>query len=134
VTDRSTVRDLIWAYERGIYEARAKGTLQPYTAALAPGFMAWPPSQDRPIGPATLHQHSDELQPFERLELRFVDFTLNGPTAIIYYETHRTVRPDGSPVDERFMIIHVWVETQDGWRILGGMGRQSAAVPGDNAG
>jgi hypothetical protein len=32
------------------------------------------------------------------------------------------------------MIIHVWVETQDGWRILGGMGRQSAAVPGDNAG
>ncbi len=121
--DQAAICADIWAQECAIYAGRAAGTFDAYRAALAPGYLAWPPHQPAPTGAAGLADRPSQ----EILDMQLTAFTLNGATAIIYYQTHRRMRPDGTPVDERFDVIHVWV-TQDGaWKILGGMARATPA-------
>jgi hypothetical protein len=59
----------------------------------------------------------------EKLAMNFVDFTLHGDTGIIYYMNHRTVKPDGTAVDEKWETIHVWVRDGGDWKIVGAMAR-----------
>ncbi len=57
------------------------------------------------------------------------DFGIAGPhgdTAIIYYVDHRTVKPDGTPVDQVFDDIHVWVWENGDWTVLASMSRLEA--------
>ncbi len=121
-----SARATIWAQECEIYQSRGAGSLDSYIDKLAPGYLAWPPHQPAPINGEVLANRP--LAALEHLQMHLVDFTLNGETAIIYYQTHRTMRPDGSQVDEHFDVIHVWVERQGVWKILAGMAR-STPVP-----
>jgi ketosteroid isomerase-like protein len=60
----------------------------------------------------------------EKLEMYFDDLAMHGDTAVIYYNTHRTVLPNGENVDQRYHITHVWTRDTDGdWKLLGAMGR-----------
>ena len=66
----------------------------------------------------------DEFQPGEVIDLVSDGITIDGDTAISFYTTHRTARPGGQPVDERYENIHVYVKRGEDWRLLGAMSRR----------
>ncbi|MCU0759214.1 MAG: nuclear transport factor 2 family protein [Steroidobacteraceae bacterium] len=118
-------RDAIWAKEKKIYEGRAEAGLTYYLANTSDRYVGWPPGQAKPSNLETLRKNSAAVnrKNSEKLELSLTDFTLRDSTAVIYYQTHRTVRPDGTRVDERFDTIHVWVREGDDWKLIGAMAR-----------
>jgi hypothetical protein len=116
----------IWAKEQAIYAGRGGGNFDAYIGSIATGYLAWPPSRPAPIGPEGLTRDGAALagQAREKIAMTLTDFSLNGDTAVIYYSNHRTVRPDGTAVDETYENIHVWVRERGSWRLFGGMSRQ----------
>ena len=119
------IRDELWAKELAIYEGRSRGDLTAYLSNLSTGYMAWPPFDEVPKGSDGLQATSRRLAGTgsERLEMTFLDLAVNGDTAIIYYKTHRTMLPDGSPVDQHYEVTHTWVREQGEWKVMGGMAR-----------
>ncbi len=115
----------IWTKELAIYSARSHGDLHFYVSQLADGYMAWPPQKAAPIGNTELSSDAAAMkgQGQEKLAMELADFTLNGDTAIVYYNVHRTVLPDGTPTDQHFQNIHVWIYRDGAWKIFGGMAR-----------
>ncbi len=117
-------RTTIWTLEQAIYAGRAKGDVSAYADNTAQGYLAWPPILAAPMRvdgfkrPKTAPTASHE-----KLSMELVDFTIHGDTAIIYYRTHRTMRADGTPADDRFDVTHTWVREGGTWRVLGGMAR-----------
>lgn len=122
---REQVRDHIWAQELAIYAGRGDGNLQPYLDALASDYKAWPPFRHTPAGGEGLEDLAVRMrgQDEEELEMTFLDFSLNGNTASIYYKTHRTRSADGSPANDFYEVIHVWVKEAGVWRVFAGMAR-----------
>lgn len=115
----------IWAKEKAIYAARGAGNLKPYIDNVASNYLAWPPFSPVPTGVGALQQAQPKMaiENKELLEMEFVSFALNGDAAIIYYKTHRTRLPDGTPADERFEVTHSWVREAGQWKVYGGMAR-----------
>jgi hypothetical protein len=124
---REQVRAEIWAKEIAIYAGRGDGNLQPYIEALATDYMAWPPFRDTPADAEGLEDLALRMrgQDQEELEMTFLDFSLNGNTASIYYKTHRTRSADGSPANDFYEVIHVWVKEDGIWRVFAGMARDT---------
>lgn len=117
-------RTEIWALEQSIYAGRARGDLSSYANNLAQGYLSWPPVSARPLGAGTLkataaNTHTSQ----EKLDMTFVDFSMNGDTAVIYYNTHRTRRADGTPCDDHFDTTHTWVREDGKWHVFAGMAR-----------
>jgi hypothetical protein len=118
----------IWAKEQSIYADRAAGNLNSYLKATAPNYMAWPPFSRSPYGREGLKETTPRVAGAkEHITSEFTNFTLQGDTAVIYYTNHRTAMGDGTPVDQYFENIHVWVRLGDDWKVLGGMSRQRSA-------
>jgi hypothetical protein len=114
----------LWSKELQIYAGRAHGNLQFYLDHTSPKFLAWPPISDRPIGNDGLRKTTSRVAAgHEVIKSEPVGFTQDGDTALIYYINHRTVRPDGTQVDESFGNIHVWIKRDGNWVLLGGMAR-----------
>src|SRR3546814_16554712 len=65
----------------------------------------------------------------ERLQMTLAGFAMNGDTAVIYYNTHRTRRSDGTPADDRFEVTHNWVREDGVWKVFGGMARAMTPRP-----
>ena len=112
---------------QGEEDLRAPG---PGGSQLLPGehlhrYVGWPPGIPKPSNLDTLRKSSAGFnrKNSEKLELTFTDFTLRDSTAVIYYQTHRTMLPNGTPVDERFDTIHVWVREGADWKLIGAMAR-----------
>jgi ketosteroid isomerase-like protein len=122
---KDAAQKVIWAKEQSIYAGRAKGDLSPYISNAAPEFLAWPPYSAAPYGIKTMQgmEKSWSGKNQEKLSMEFKDFTLHGDTALIYYLNHRTSLPDGTPVDQKWEIVHVWVRDHGQWTVLGGMQR-----------
>jgi ketosteroid isomerase-like protein len=122
----------IWALEQAIYAARGRGDLTPYITAAARDYKAWPPFRTAPAGVEGLRQLGAAMatQTQEKLEMRFVSLALSGDAAVIYYQTHRTMLPDGTPADERFDVTHTWAREDGRWKVLGGMARARASRAG----
>lgn len=122
---REQVRQEIWARELAVYAGRGNGDLQPYIDALAADYQAWPPFRDVPAGAEGLQELAVRMRgkDQEELEMTFVDFSLNGDTAAIYYKTHRTRTAEGAPADDFYEVIHVWVREAGQWRVFAGMAR-----------
>ena len=59
----------------------------------------------------------------EKIDTSLKGFTLSGATAVIYYSNHRTMKADGTPVDQVFENIHVWTREDGRWKVLGGLAR-----------
>ncbi len=123
--DKAKVRDAIWTKEQAIYGNRANGNLEYYIQNTSDNYVGWPPSAAKPLAVAGLKQDSKRMvgQTKEKLTMQLTDFTMSGNTAVIYYENHRTVKPDGSPVDETFENIHVWTREGADWKLVGAMSR-----------
>lgn len=119
----------IWAKERQIYAARGKGDIGVYLANTATDYLAWPPLRATPEGRSGLDKTGRELtgKNQEVLAMHLTGFALNGSTAVIYYDTHRTRRADGTPADDRFEVTHTWVREGGTWKVFGGMARATPA-------
>ena len=115
----------IWAKEEAVYAGRASGTLDLYVKNSAPEYIGWPPYSRVPYGVdgIKVHEAGWQGQSKERLTMTFKAFTMRGDTAVVYYENHRTSLPDGTPVDQRWEIIHVFTKVDGDWMIIGGMQR-----------
>ncbi|MDV3456112.1 hypothetical protein RZN05_03890 [Sphingomonas sp. HF-S4] len=115
----------IWAKEQAIYAARGKGDITVYLANTATDYLAWPPLRATPEGNSGLNKTGQELKGKnqELLAMHLTGFALNGTTAVIYYDTHRTRRSDGTPADDRFEVTHTWVREGGTWKVFGGMAR-----------
>jgi len=119
-----TAKAQIWALERSIYAGRAKGDLSSYANNLAKGYLSWPPVSDKPLGTETLKASAARTHTSqEQLDMSFVDFSMNGDTAVIYYTTHRTRRADGTPCDDHFETTHTWLREDGKWHVFAGMAR-----------
>lgn len=119
-------KEAIWSKELAIYKARAETGLDYYIANSSPNYIGWPPGIPAPSPLSQLKENQTRIKipNEEKVELFFDDLAMHGDTAIIYYNTHRTVLPDGTPVDQRYHITHVWTRDTDGdWKLLGAMGR-----------
>ncbi|WP_375194339.1 nuclear transport factor 2 family protein [Sphingobium sp.] len=123
--EKAAAQAEIWVKEQSIYAARGRGDIGAYLANTATDYLAWPPLRTMPEGHAGLDRTGRELKGKnqEKLAMRFTGFAMNGDTAIIYYDTHRTQRSDGTPADERFEVTHTWVREDGQWKVLGGMAR-----------
>ena len=123
--EKAAVRDAIWAKEQKIYANRANGNLDYYVQNTSPNYVGWPPSAPMPVALTGLKADSQRMKGLtkEKLTMQLTDFTLSGDTAVIYYLNHRTARPDGTVVDEKFENIHVWTREGADWRLIGAMSR-----------
>ena len=123
--DMAKAKEEIWAKEQKIYAGRSEGNLNFYLSNAAPNYVGWPPQSAKPLNRAQLTENSKEMkgQTKEKLSMELMDFTLQGNTAVIYYMNHRTARPDGTPVDEKFENIHVWTRVGAEWNVVGAMSR-----------
>ena len=115
---------LIWSQEQKIYEGRAHGSIQYYVDHTSPDYLTWPASTDHPIDKDALKKGTKSVAAgHEVIKSELTNFAQDGDTAVIYYINHRTMRPDGTAVDERYANIHVWIKRNGAWVILGGMSR-----------
>lgn len=122
---KDKAREAIWAKEQAIYADRSNGGLNYYIANSSPNYVGWPPNSPKPLAQTGLKADSKAMEgkTKEKLTMELMDFTLSGDTAIIYYLNHRTSRPDGTVVDEKFENIHVWTREAGDWKLMGGMAR-----------
>jgi ketosteroid isomerase-like protein len=115
---------IIFAKEQKIYGDRATGSMAYYAASTSPNYLGWPPTAAKPFPRQDLSSNNAGIKGSkEKIDTQLVDFTMDGDTALIYYSNHRTARGDGTPVDEKFSNIHVWVKRDGDWKLLGGMAR-----------
>lgn len=123
--DRDQAKQEIWAKELAIYQARGRGDLQVYVDSTSDSYRGWPPGWPEPSGTQRLRAAIPTMRSAnqEQLTMEFADIAFSGNAAVIYYNTHRTRKPRGEPVDERFEIIHVWSRENGEWKLMGAMGR-----------
>lgn len=121
------VRDALWQKEIAIYEGRSRGDLSYYVDNASPAFLAWTSGTKAPFrkdaleaGMATMKGRGQEV-----ITNHFLDFSLSGDTAILYYRNHRTRLPDGTAVDQAYDNIHVWQWTDGVWKVLASMSRHA---------
>ena len=116
----------IWAKELAIYEAWGKTGLDYYIEHSSEHYVGWPPSSPKPSSLDDLKrmQANLDVPNQEKRTITFDDLALHDDTAVLYYTTHITMRPDGTPADELLHICHVWVRDETGdWKMLGALGR-----------
>lgn len=113
----------IWALEQSIYLGRQQGDMTNYRNNVAEGYLAWPPVTAAPMRSNNLGPAGSRGPANERLTMTFRDFSMNGDVAVIYYNTHRTQRADGTPADDHFDTTHTWVRRDGRWLVFGGMAR-----------
>ena len=126
--DRDAATDEIWAKEQAIFAGRSRGDLGVYVGFTAEDYMGWPPSSPNPLGVEQLREGAAQMRGLdqEEIAMEFGDITFSGNTAVIYYSTHKTRLPDGTPVDQTADIAHVWIREDGEWQLLGALGRYTS--------
>ncbi|MYF07485.1 MAG: nuclear transport factor 2 family protein [Rhodospirillaceae bacterium] len=126
--DRAAARDEIWSKEQAIFQGRSRGDLGVYMGFAAGDYMGWPPGSPAPLGIEQLRARAEQMRgkDQEEIAMEFGDITFSGNTAVIYYSTHKTRLPVGTPVDQTADIAHVWVREDDQWKLLGALGRYTS--------
>ena len=116
----------VWGLEQAIYDHRAAGDTKFYSDISSQRYLGWPAPAEKPVPYETIRGFATggEFQPGEVIDVVSDGITIDGDTAISFYTTHRTVRPGGEPVDERYENIHVYVKRGTDWRLLGAMSRR----------
>ncbi len=122
--DIAKARDEVWTMEKKIYtyEQRNLGGSYYYDIS-AEGYLGWVYGTPKPFRkakspPALLATPTKEV-----ITPEFTDFSLEDNTAILYYTTHRTMLRDGTPVDQHFPNIHVFIRKGNSWKLLASMSR-----------
>ncbi len=126
-TDSGTsAAEQVWALEQAIYAKRAGGDTLFYSDISSEHYLGWPASAPEPVNYASIREIalSGSFEPGEKIAVVSNGISVDGDTAISYYTTHRTVRPGGLKVDERYENIHVYVRRGDDWRLFGALSRR----------
>ncbi len=115
----------VWAKEQAIFAGRGRGDIGPYVSFTADDYAAWPAGRPAPVDAAALKADGAKMagKAQEKIRLEFIDFRLSGPTAVIYFRTHRSAMADGTPVDQQYDNTHTWTRAGDDWKIVGGLSR-----------
>lgn len=123
--ERAKVEALLWEKEQKIYADRANGSLAYYLTQITDNYVGWPPGQAMPSDAKALRERSGLMKGNDKEELTMekTGFTMEGDTAVIYYRTHRTMRPDGKPANEQFETIHVYTRSGEDWKMIGALAR-----------
>ena len=120
------IKAQIWAGEQAIFAGRGRGDVTPYLSVIHPAFLAWPFGATEPFDAEQfIAQNSGdkEFPPGEKITLKSDAMSVSGAMVISYFTTHRTARPGGAPVDERFANIHVWLRHDGAWKVVASMSR-----------
>lgn len=122
----SAAADQVWALEQAIYARRAGGDTLFYSDISSERYMGWPAPAAEPVSYASIREFAlqGSFKPGEKISVISNGISVDGDTAISYYTTHRTVRPGGQQVDERYENIHVYVRRAGEWRLFGAMSRR----------
>jgi ABC-type phosphate/phosphonate transport system substrate-binding protein len=116
----------IWAIEAKIYAGRAAGTMQPYVEAASKDMLTFPFNA---VDPSDYDDFVESSKLFtgnqERNRVYLKGFYLTGgnSTAVIFYRAHRTMRPDGTVVDEYWDTSHIYARESGGWKMLSSINR-----------
>jgi len=123
---RPSAADEVWALEQAIYAKRAAGDTLFYSDISSEHYLGWPAPAVEPVSYASIREFAlqGSFEPGEKIAVVSNGISVDGDTAISYYTTHRTVRPGGLQVDERYENIHVYVRRDDEWRLVGAMSRR----------
>jgi hypothetical protein len=122
--DIAKAKDEVWAMEKKIYTYEQRNLGGDYYYRIsADGYLGWvygtPKPFHKPNGPPTpLKTPTKEV-----ITPELTDFSLEGNTAILYYTNHRTMLRDGTPVDQYFDNIHVFIREASGWKLMASMSR-----------
>jgi hypothetical protein len=117
-------KDEVWAMEKKIYTYEQRNLGGDYYYRIsADGYLGWvygtPKPFHKPKAPPTpLTTPTKEV-----ITPEFTDFSLEGNTAILYYTNHRTMLRDGTPVDQYFDNIHVFIREGGDWKLMASMSR-----------
>lgn len=123
--DKAKVEALLWDKEQKIYLGRAAGGLDYYLSQISENYVGWPPGQAKPANANGLRENAKRMtgNNQEKLTMEKTGFTMENGTAVIYYKTHRTKRPDGKDVNEQFENIHVYTKAGEDWKLIGALAR-----------
>jgi hypothetical protein len=117
----------IWAIETQIYQARARGSMQPYAETVSKHMLSFGFDSANPTGYAqsqvAFKQFSGDHE-HNRIYLKGF-YVTGGNTAVIFTRSHRTMRPDGTAVDEYFDTTHIYAREEGRWRLMTSFNRPS---------
>jgi hypothetical protein len=116
----------IWAIEAKIYAGRAAGTMQPYVDAASRDMLTFPFNAVNPSDYADFVETSKRFtgdREHNRVYLKGFYLTGGNSTAVIFYRAHRTMRPDGTVVDEYWDTSHIYAREAGGWKLLSSINR-----------
>jgi hypothetical protein len=115
----------IWAMEAKIYAGRASGTMQPYVDAVSKNMLSFPFGTANPVDYAGFVESAKRFKgDKERNRIYLKGFYLTGGnTAVIFYRSHRTVRPEGTVVDEYWDTTHIYAREEGRWRLMSSINR-----------
>ncbi len=116
----------VWELEQSIYERRAVGDIQFYLDNSNPNYLGWPYGLNEPTKLDSLREWVSEnpFQAGEEIKVTLDGFAVEGDTAIAYFSTHRTRKPGGEVVENRFQNIHVWTRVDGEWTLMGSFSRK----------
>ncbi len=122
--EKQAVLAQLWPVEQSIYVTRGHGDLNFYLEHTSTQFVAWPPMIEAPESYQEFRATQGEMKPSKRkISLEFQNLALSGDSAVLYYRTHLTMMPDGTPCDDYFAVMHSYVRENGVWKVLGGMAR-----------
>jgi hypothetical protein len=114
----------VWAVEKAIYAARATGDMGYYSGVSSEHYLGWPAPAEKPASYESIKAQGREFQTGEVIDVVSDGISVDGDTAVSFYTTHRTARPGGQKVDERYENIHVYVRRDGNWQLFGAMSRR----------
>jgi hypothetical protein len=117
----------IWAMEARIYAGRARGTMQPYVEAASKQMLSFPFGVANPVDYASFVESARRFSGDQERNRVFLKgfYLTGGNTAVIFYRAHRTVRPDGTQVDEYWDTTHIYAREPSGWKLVSSINRAS---------
>lgn len=129
--DADQVCALLWQMEERIYEGRARGDDSYYLSISSKAYIGWPPQFPDPVGYEVLAgiQPGSTRPSGEQIDKTLRGCSVDDDVALIFYSTHRTRAAGGEPVDQRFETIHVYVQRDDQWLLIGAMARAQPDRP-----
>ncbi len=126
-TPEQKALDEIWAMEAKIYAGRASGTMQPYIEAVSKRMLSFPFGAANPIDYSNFVASAKKYAGDKERNLIYLKgfYLTGGNTAVVFTRSHRTVRPDGSPVDEYYDTTHIYAREGKAWKLMSSINRPS---------
>jgi len=112
--------DEVWALERIYWEAAVRRNDRTYAALWHPDIVGWPCGAKAPVGGPPPAFERDDIRRSYVMEGRAAT-QAPGMVATFYRLLKEERHPDGHVETAEYNVIHAWVPTPSGWKIISGM-------------